>query len=399
MVCSFFVQCKYRLYKISIMKTYRYTVHFFLITVWSFILFHSLSIECALGNRYEPDDGTCYIGISPDTHKTPPLSLDEKTGIQHAAFMYTFTFPLSNGDMQTIKDIARQLNDDKHNRLLILTLEPWEGLEKVTPEACHKLAKLCAAYPMPILIRFAPEMNASWYPWGQRPTQYKQVFRKLAKVLHTESPKTGMIWSPINGLGYPFSSGQYACGKENPEFKLLDTNYDDKLCQNDDMYTPFYPGDDVVDWVGMGILHLGPEHALGNNALPGIDLADGILRGEYSIPSFYDLFCRKRNAKPLVITALSALYDPDKGGECETEIKQAMIKQFYDPARLRKLRRLKMIIWLDKYRNEPCVNAKIDWRVSNNPDVTEAYKNAIQIKGPGNRPVFLQAPDAARWLK
>ncbi len=36
---------------------------------------------------------------------------------------------------------------------------------------------------------------------------------------------------------------------------MLDTNGDGKLDMSDDMYTPYYPGDEWVDWVGMSIFH------------------------------------------------------------------------------------------------------------------------------------------------
>lgn len=33
----------------------------------------------------------------------------------------------------------------------------------------------------------------------------------------------------------------------------MDTNGDGMITQDDDMYTPFWPGADVVDWVGMSL--------------------------------------------------------------------------------------------------------------------------------------------------
>jgi hypothetical protein len=37
----------------------------------------------------------------------------------------------------------------------------------------------------------------------------------------------------------------------------MDTNGDGAIDMYDDMYTPYYPGDDWVDWVGMSIFHFG----------------------------------------------------------------------------------------------------------------------------------------------
>ena len=33
---------------------------------------------------------------------------------------------------------------------------------------------------VPVIVRFAHEMNGSWYPWGQQPTEYVAAFRRVA---------------------------------------------------------------------------------------------------------------------------------------------------------------------------------------------------------------------------
>jgi hypothetical protein len=55
--------------------------------------------------------------------------------------------------------------------------------------------------------------------------------------------------------------GRYSINCSEPQrardCRLLDTNGDGQLDMSDDMFEPYYPGDDVVDWVGMEVLHLG----------------------------------------------------------------------------------------------------------------------------------------------
>ena len=41
------------------------------------------------------------------------------------------------------------------------------------------------------------------------------------------------------------------------EWHALDTNDDGWVDMNDDPYTPFYPGDQWVDWVGLNLYHMG----------------------------------------------------------------------------------------------------------------------------------------------
>jgi hypothetical protein len=58
--------------------------------------------------------------------------------------------------------------------------------------------------------------------------------------------------APSPGL-LPGAGGRYSINCSDPsraaDCRELDTNGDGVLSQADDMYSPFYPGDDVVDWV------------------------------------------------------------------------------------------------------------------------------------------------------
>ena len=74
-------------------------------------------------------------------------------------------------------------------------------------------------------VRFAHEMNGSWYPWIQSPTDYKNAFAKLVNAIHKFNGKNAtMIWAPNYGGGYPFFGGQYEIKPDSPDFPMLDTN-------------------------------------------------------------------------------------------------------------------------------------------------------------------------------
>ncbi len=76
------------------------------------------------------------------------------------------------------------------------------------------------SYNKPMLIRFANEMNVS--SLGDDPEKYKQIFRKVANMVH-EYPNLAMVWAPndLGGLDRPFDY--------------------------------YYPGDEYVDWVGVSM--------------------------------------------------------------------------------------------------------------------------------------------------
>src|SRR4029079_13973154 len=96
----------------------------------------------------------------------------------------------------------------------LLTLEPNGGLDTVTHHGAADvgdlLARAGAEHGVAMFVRFAHEMNGSWYAWSQQPTEYVSAFQKVAAAVHQRSPSSAMIWAPNQGGGYPFMGGKYA---------------------------------------------------------------------------------------------------------------------------------------------------------------------------------------------
>ena len=91
----------------------------------------------------------------------------------------------------------------------------------------RRAAKSAAAWGKPILLRFAHEMNGTWYPWGRgmpgnTPGIYKAAWRHLVGIFRTAgADNVQWVWTPnVDGGGqYPFRS--------------------------------YFPGNRWVDWVGL----------------------------------------------------------------------------------------------------------------------------------------------------
>ena len=92
----------------------------------------------------------------------------------------------------------------------------------------------------------------------------------LSTFVKQHTCRSAMVWETANGAFYPYNGGRYQCLSNTvcSDFSVLDTNGDDKLDMNDDMYTPYYPGDDSVDWVAQSIFHYGNTSPWGANAVP-----------------------------------------------------------------------------------------------------------------------------------
>ena len=195
-----------------------------------------------------------------------------RLGARPAVAVSFSPLPLSAQDEENVtaaKDQARQ-----NGGVLLLTLEPHEGLPVVTAAAADDLAILLDGYNregVPVIVRFAHEMNGSWYPWGQQPQEYRAAFRRIADALRRPAPGSATMWAPNYGGGYPFAGGESQALPGSVSYQRLDTNHDGDVDGEDDPYGPYYSGDDAVDWVGMSLYHWGNTHSWGGNEIPEPD--------------------------------------------------------------------------------------------------------------------------------
>lgn len=117
--------------------------------------------------------------------------------------------------------------------------EPLNGLKEVVDdEYVRQFAREANQSGVPVFLRFAGEMNGEWVPWNSDPKEYIEKFRLIAKIMKEEAPNVAMVWSP----------------------NFLPRHNMDK----------YYPGDDVVDWVGISLYTIPYSHGkevLGGNPI------------------------------------------------------------------------------------------------------------------------------------
>lgn len=126
-------------------------------------------------------------------------------------------FPFADADRTNLEAAYEQVKLD--GGMLLLTLEPRQGLAAVTEEATDQLAETLNGYNkagVPVIVRFAHEMNGSWYGWGQQPAEYKAAFRRVAESIHRLAPGSATMWAPNYGGGYPFTGGQHQAPAGSP---------------------------------------------------------------------------------------------------------------------------------------------------------------------------------------
>jgi hypothetical protein len=336
------------------------------------------------GSLLEPPPDTAYFGVNLDWNADSPTRFSRRLGRSPALYVAFAPFPMEGGAAGYIDGIVGGLVGQ--HAALMLTLEPNAGLGKVTEASAAELADRLARYNgegVPIFLRFAHEMNGSWYPWSQQPAAYVAAFHKVAGAVHRTARATAMVWAPNYGGGYPFTGGRYAAVPGTPAFKTLDTNGDGVLTMADDPYAPYYPGDDAVDWVGMSLYHWGSTYPWGANALPEPGKFAAMLKGEYrgtigdetAVPDFYNDYANL-HGKPVAVTETAAFFAPGRPGDAAA-IKEAWWQQVFDPSTRSRFPRLEMINWFewDKYETE--VKAEVNWTVTRDTGLARGFVAAL----------------------
>jgi hypothetical protein len=332
------------------------------------------------GNALAPASGI-LSGVNLDWEHETLQQYSDDLGHRPAVVVSFAPIPFTASDAGNVEAAYEQVRDS--GGILLLTLEPQRGLDAVTQAVSDELAGTLDRFNkagVPVIVRFAHEMNGTWYEWGQQPTEYKAAFRRVADSIHRLAHGSATMWAPNYGGGYPFTGGNHHAAEGTASYKALDTNNDGGVTAADDSYAPYYPGDDAVDWVGMSLYHWGSSYPWGANVVPEPDKFLQQLTGTYNgaggndlaIPDFYTEYGQRRG-KPVAVPETAALSIQGRGGAAELAIKQAWWRQLFDARIPKDYPQLKMINWFEWNKTEIEVKAVVDWRSTGTPAITKAY--------------------------
>lgn len=329
-----------------------------------------------------------YFGPELDWSTADADGYVEQSGVTPSFFSRPFAYPLENSLEEDLRATAQQ--SAELGALVVVTLEPSKPLAELTEDHAARLAEVLQAvseaYGTAFFVRFAPEMNGTWYEWGQQPEDYVSAFRTVAAAVHAGVPSAAMLWAPSYAAGYPFTEAYGAVeGLEEGAQPELDTNGNGLVDVGDDPYSPYYPGDDVVDWVGLTMYHYGSYQpgavadiddpreysgAIITSVLPEQDKFATQLAGSYGMPpgspriNFAKEYAADRGQRLFVQTA--ALYDSaDPDSAPEADIKRAWLNQLFDPAIAEEYPEIGMVAWLETTRAEfEAEGRTVDWRIA-----------------------------------
>lgn len=314
------------------------------------------------GGKYEPVTGA-YLGVygerDPGVHDPgdgEPFYTEgvaAVTGRQHPLFLL-----YANWSSRDVIPAGHAAKIKAAGGALQWALQPDQGLAAVTDGPyLRQAARAARDAGIPILLRFGGEMNGNWIPWGGDPALYREKFRLVARVFHEEAPNVAMLWAPAY-------------------FPLYTMN-------------DYYPGDDVVDWVGISAYgvyddSLDPVAPLGQRK-DSRSLSD----------TFAEVYRLYSGRKPIMLAEGAIGYFDYQAYQDRTPWALANIRRFY-AALPRVYPRVKAVTWFDVDLGSAGSNDQgpmvQNYRLTD-PDarsVLHAYQQAIAD------PYYLSAiPDAA----
>ncbi|KAI9097199.1 glycoside hydrolase superfamily [Phlyctochytrium arcticum] len=266
-------------------------------------------------------------------------------------------------DLALVPKMLEHLEATESDAFLYLTVYPMTGFGNVTEAKIDELIVHINAglkQGRRFMIRYAPEMNGSWFVYGQQPAAFLASWKTFVDRVRkgvSDKRKVAFLWAPNSSNGYPFPGGLSSPTNNSVDVSTLDTNKDGKYDFGDDPYSPFYPGDEWVDWVGLSMYHYGAQYPWVDNVLPKPGVVDAMLEagGNMSAYNFYTMFSGNgtgprvttpvsKGGKPFIIAENAATFHlgflkkdqaetlalPLNAGPGMLAIKQAWWRQIFD---------------------------------------------------------------------
>lgn len=287
------------------------------------------------GAVMEPKNGAllgAYTERDENTHGSGKFYTDgfpALTGKNHAAYLLYFSYGMKLSSIETHIREAK-----KKGTGLEIAIQPLSGLGVVQDDDyLRQLAKDMAAADIPILLRFANEMNGKWVPWYTTPEIYKEKFRLVANVMHQEAKgKVAMVWAP---------------GSE-PE----------------DTIDSYYPGDAYVDWIGVSLYSI--YNPVNDPLGQGLDRTSHVDK----LAGIYNTYASR---KPIFIAegGISYMY-PEKMQD-KTGWAVYKLKEFYGTLPML-YPKVKAVFWFNS--NYDASRVKY-YQLSANAALLQAYKDAV----------------------
>ncbi|KAJ3114424.1 hypothetical protein HDU96_002094 [Phlyctochytrium bullatum] len=285
---------------------------------------------------YEPANGRVYLSVwheqggptadDPYLVRDYPVNVDARLGRNVAAYQFAQDLPLraieGSGGLEATGNLTA-LEETKTDAFMVLTVYPHNdaeavsGFDAITDESVTRLADQLYNLTAPdrsnrrVFLRLFPEFNGNWHPrWHRRPIEFRRQWIRVynAVVSRGAKDRVAFVWAPNYGVNYPYGgdsvTGPTGSYPNATEYQALETSGDNTVTSADSAYSPWWPGDQYVDWVGLSVYF----KSVGTNTVPSSGAFDSYMAS--SSENFYDVYARAKN-KPFMIAESGAGFNLD----------------------------------------------------------------------------------------
>jgi hypothetical protein len=306
-----------------------------------------------------------YFGTILDWASDSAGSQAERLGAPSAVYEHDASIPMSDSSKVNLDQFLDQVQSQ--GALPVVTLTPTVALSDVDAGVAEAMVDdlddVMSDRDLGLYLRFAPDMNGSWTDWGQQPAAYREAFSVVADVVHTRLTDAVMVWSPAAGDDYPFSSSRAA---DTVVLQELDTDGNGVVDGSDDAYSPYFPGADAVDWVGLSMYHDDTAGGEAVNVVPAEDeLATrlGPVGTARTDADFYARYSEATDTPMMLETA--AFYSESAAGATELAVKQGWWGQVFAASEEQGYDNLGVVLWRDTTTTRAVVGeVSIDWGIT-----------------------------------
>ncbi|HXR30196.1 MAG TPA: glycosyl hydrolase, partial [Solirubrobacterales bacterium] len=210
----------------------------------------------------------------------------------------------------------------------MVTWEPYDqSIAQIASGAydsyLHQSAQIAKSWGRPLMIRFAHEMNGTWYPWAgpnSTPDAFVAAWRHVVSLFRADGvTNVQWVWSPNvqEGSKYPIS--------------------------------PYFPGEEWIDYVALDGYNWGT-----------VDGERWQSMQEVFAPSY--ALVTQLSAKPVIITETSS---SETGGD-----KSAWIRKGFMTEIPQSFPRVSAVVWFNKAQED-------DWRIDSSQASLDAYRAVV----------------------
>ncbi|SOE52980.1 hypothetical protein SAMN06296378_0487 [Salinibacterium xinjiangense] len=362
----------------------------------------SAAVDGDAADVLEPQDGP-YFGSILNWADDSAQSQADRLGAPSAVYEHEATVPMSESSKLYLDQFLDQVQ--RQGALPVITLTPTVALadidQGVADALVDALVEVIGDRELPAYLRFAPNMNGTWTAWGQQPSAYRQAFTVVAEAVHARLNDAVMVWSPAAGDAYPFTRARPV---DTDLLRELDTDGSGVVDTADDAYAPYFPGANVVDWVGLSLYHGDTDGGEVVNVVPaGGEFASRLGPVSARVPTDDDFYARySGNTDTPLMLETAAFYSASAAGGAELAVKQTWWRQVFAGSEDGMYDNLGVVLWRDTTSTRAVVGeVSIDWSGTLRTHIVDALSDDLAssslVLGPVLEPVGTATPGAAAF--